>query len=564
MFLPSRGAIPVLVSIAVLTALTVGTVQSGGTVTIRAAATTVNAVRTTITLGGGLSVTGASGVALNPSTGLFYIGLTGTIVGGCTGESNLTQGPGANQMSIVDAAQSRELAAVPTGGSPIWPTVDPDRQVVYMANSGTGTVTRHDESTGALLGTIRVGGKPHYGGLDYSTRLMLVSNTVRGSTAIADQNHASVVNTATDTIVREFEIGPGAHGMAVDQERNLAYASSVGNGAITVVDLATGLTLFSAIPNSIYGTAFGNNNMIARQAATRRLFQVNSQQSALGIIVVDEVTLAAERLIQFAGFGPAWGLWVDEPNRLLFAAFPGANAIGVADLDTLTHVATIPVGQCPYSVAVDPARLVGVAVNQGSPTVNATASLFDLCPVYSAVGRTVSGCSTTPTSGPSNLLGLADGDNLTLAWKNTGAATTLTLNVSGAYAGSLPLTSSAELFQYSNVPSGTYAFTIVGATASSNTVSLTFPGTCSAPQTPANFSVANNGRTITASWDLPASGAAPTSYRIDVTGAYVGSVPTTSRAVSGTVSAGTYTLSVAAVNGCGSSATTTTQTIVIS
>ena len=429
--------LPAHALIAVLTASSVGFAQRGGTFSDRsAAATTVNAVTTTIALGGGRAVRGAQGVALNASTGLVYVGLNGTIVRGCSGQGTANSGPGANQMSIIDLSQLREIGAVATGGAPIWPTVDPDRHVVYMANSGSGTITRHDETTGALLGTITVGGMPHQGGLDYSTRLMLVTNTVQVSEAIAGQNHASVVNTASDAVVREFEIGPGAHAVAVDQDRDLAYATSVGNGAVTVVNLATGLTEASAIPKSIYGAEDGNNNMIARQAATRRLFQVNGQRNAIGILVINEVTLALERLIQFGSFGPPWGLWVDEPNRLLFAAFPGSNAVGVVDLDTLTHVATVPVGTCPYSVAIDPGRRLGVAVNQGSPTEYSTASLFDLCPVYLAVGRRLTGCTDARLSLDSPANGSQPGLSFTIAgWAaDVGAGTGTGVDVIHTYA----------------------------------------------------------------------------------------------------------------------------------
>lgn len=61
--------------------------------------------------------------------------------------------------------------------------------------------------------------------------------------------------------------------------------------------------------------------MLARQAATRRLFQVNTQTGATGVIVVDEVTLTAERVISFSSNAIPWGMSVDEPNRLLFAHY---------------------------------------------------------------------------------------------------------------------------------------------------------------------------------------------------------------------------------------------------
>lgn len=359
----------------------------------------VNAVTSAVTLGGGRSVVGAEGIAIDPSTGLAYIGLNGNIVSGCEGDPSrgggVPIGAGASQMSIVDPSQAREIAAVPTGAAPIWPTVDPNRRVVYMMGSGgAGTVTVHNLLTGATIKTIVVGGKPHMGGLDYSTGLMVVGNTVRASNLVEEQNHATVLNMATDAISREFITAPAPHGVVVDQERDLIYFSAVGDGAIVVVNAATGQDLFSGIPKSAYGTAFGGNNMLARQAATRRLFQVNTQPGATGVLVVDEITLAAEKVVAFgASNAIPWGMSVDEPNRLLFAALPNANVIGVVDLDTLTHVANIPVGACPYAVAVDPERRRGVTTNQGTPTVNATASILNLCPVYHATGRIVAGCS---------------------------------------------------------------------------------------------------------------------------------------------------------------------------
>ena len=363
--------------------------------------TVVNAVTSTVTLGGGKAVTGAQGITLDASTGLVYIGLNGNIVSGCEGDvsiSGATPGPGAHQMSIVDPSLSREMAAVPTGAAPIWPTVDRKRGVVYMMGSGgAGTVTVHNAADGRTIKTITVGGKPHQGGLDNTSGLMVVGNTVRSSNVITEQNHATVVNTNTDTISRAFETSPAPHGVAVDQERHLAYFSAVGDGAIVALNSENGQVLFSGVPKQAYGTSFGGNNMLTRQAATRRLFQVNTQSGAIGLIVVDEVTLAAEKVISFGATSPIpWGLWVDEPNRLLFAALPNSNTVGVVDLDTLTHVVNVPVGACPYAVTVDPERRIGVTSNQGSPAQNSTASIFDLCPIYRATGRPATGCSPLP------------------------------------------------------------------------------------------------------------------------------------------------------------------------
>jgi hypothetical protein len=95
-------------------------------------------------------------------------------------------------------------------------------------------------------------------------------------------------------------------------------------------------------------------------------------------------------------------------------------------------------------------------------------------------------------------------------------------------------------------------------------VSVTFPGTCSgAPLAPANFLASRAGNVITVVWDPAASGPAPTSFVLSVTGSFVAAFPTTQRSLSGTVGPGTYTLRVSATNACGTSAPTVGQTLVI-
>ena len=127
----------------------------------------------------------------------------------------------------------------------------------------------------------------------------------------------------------------------------------------------------------------------------------------------------------------------------------------------------------------------------------------------------------------------------------------------------LPLGTS---FSFSGVPAGTYTFAVravntFGSSSASNAVTLSFPGTCTPPATPTDFIASKSGHTVFVSWSPPASGAAPTGYLLNVSGAIDGSFHTTNLAVSGAVPPGAYTLSVLAVNACGKSAGTTPQTI---
>jgi hypothetical protein len=174
-------------------------------------------------------------------------------------------------------------------------------------------------------------------------------------------------------------------------------------------------------------------------------------------------------------------------------------------------------------------------------------------------------------SAPSNLLGLVNGSSLTLAWRNTfggGAPSAHILDVSGAINISLPL-GPGNSFSFSGVPAGTYTLSLRarnagGASASSNPITLTFPGPCSgAPGTPENFLAYKVGNVVFVVWDPAATGPAPTGFVLNVTGSFVGPIPTTGRALSSPVAPGTYNVSVVATNLCGSSAPTAVQSVTV-
>jgi hypothetical protein len=173
-----------------------------------------------------------------------------------------------------------------------------------------------------------------------------------------------------------------------------------------------------------------------------------------------------------------------------------------------------------------------------------------------------------PPSAPDNFLALVNDSSLALSWRNTfagGAPLMLVLDVTGSLTTSLPL-GITDGFMFAGVPAGTYTLTLraVNAfgSAAAPPVTLTFPGPCSGlPGSPTNFAAYKVGTTIHVTWDPPATGAAPTSYVLNVGGSFAGSFVTGARAMSGAVGPGTYTLNVTAINPCGASAATATQSV---
>ena len=247
---------------------------------------------------------------------------------------------------------------------------------------------------------------------------------------------------------------------------------------------------------------------------------------------------------------------------------------------------TNPSGLVPTNHIIEgganPGEVLGtITTNSGAPIFTFTAPTGAF---YFRV-RATDGTQTSPTSdevrvfvnipvvpsAPADLVGLVNNTSLGLAWRNTyggGEPTSLVLDVSGTVATSIPL-GFAESFNFTGVPAGTYTLSLralnaTGSSAASNAITLTFPGPCSgAPLTPINFLAYKVGGAIVIVWDPATTGPAPTSYVVNVGGSFFGSLPTVARELTGAPGPGSYNLSVTAINACGASAPTATQTVVV-
>jgi hypothetical protein len=176
-----------------------------------------------------------------------------------------------------------------------------------------------------------------------------------------------------------------------------------------------------------------------------------------------------------------------------------------------------------------------------------------------------------PPSPPTRLTGMVNGSSVTLSWKRTfegGPPLDMLLDVSGSLTTTLSLGPS-DSFSFPAVPAGTYTFRVraangAGPSASSNAVTLSFPGGCSGvPHAPDNFLAYRIGSMVFVMWDPPDTGPAPTQYLVTVTGAFAGAFPTTARMISGAVGPGTYGLSVRTINPCGAGPATAEQIVTV-
>lgn len=179
--------------------------------------------------------------------------------------------------------------------------------------------------------------------------------------------------------------------------------------------------------------------------------------------------------------------------------------------------------------------------------------------------------SPTP---PTHLTGRVSGSSIGLAWKPSfggGPPDHIVLEVSGAYTGSVSVPAQ-ETFSANGLPPGTYTIVAHAANAHgvsdvSNAVTLSVPGPCSGPPSapaPERILAYRSGNVVGLVWDPPATGPAPDSYSLTVSGAFTGVVALgAQRFLEVPVPPGTYGLSLSAVNVCGVSPPSPVQFVTV-
>ena len=196
----------------------------------------------------------------------------------------------ANTSTIVDLKTLKPLGTVTTEGNPDAIFYEPTQKEVYTMNGTGKSVTVFDARTGKVVATIPLRAKPEAVALDVPTSRLFVNLEDTGTIGVIDikthtltttwpltgceeptglgydpKNHrlfsacANSVMTMTDSVsgkvVGTIPIGPGADGAAFDPATGFAFASSGGNGTVTIahLDNPNKLTVVQTLPTLVSG-----------------------------------------------------------------------------------------------------------------------------------------------------------------------------------------------------------------------------------------------------------------------------------------------------------------------
>jgi DNA-binding beta-propeller fold protein YncE len=125
------------------------------------------------------------------------------------------------------------VATAPTGKKPDVVLYDEATKRAFAADGESGDLTAIDAVSGAVAGTIALGGKPEFIAADGKGRLYV---------NLEDKAQIAVVDAAAMKVLAHYDLGPACEsptGLAMDQAGGRLF-SVCGNKTMVVVDAATG------------------------------------------------------------------------------------------------------------------------------------------------------------------------------------------------------------------------------------------------------------------------------------------------------------------------------------
>lgn len=236
----------------------------------------------------------------------------------------------------IGADSQRLSGSAATGEHPAHVVLDRAGSRAYVSNSGDDTVTAYDLRTMRRLATVPTGSFPHGMRISPDGSSLLVANMQGGSVTLVDLRQLRP--TAT------IPVGEAPVQVAFDRA-GAAYVSLNADDAVAKIDLATRRVVATRPtgvgPAQTYVTADGARLLVANQGT--------EQQPSDTMSVFDTRTMQLLATVT-TGSG-AHGIAVDPSSRYAFVTNMYDDDVAVVDLDELTVVSRIEVGDMPNGIS---------------------------------------------------------------------------------------------------------------------------------------------------------------------------------------------------------------------
>jgi YVTN family beta-propeller protein len=245
---------------------------------------------------------------------------------------------GADEISVVDLAQKREVAKVNIGAKSHHIEISPDGRWAYVT-AANDTVAVIDTRTDTLAATIAVPPGPMYTVFSPDGRFAYVTSMKGGM--------VSVLDVEAQKVIKEIPVGKGPDHAAITPDGRFLYVTNRNDGTVSVVDTQQG-SVVATIPvgKGPHGVA------VVERGGKLLAFVGNRGETTISII-----DPATNEVIETFDLGASPEHLTPSPDRkVLFIGSIPAKKLFVYDVERGKIVKAIDVGGEIHQIVVVPPR----------------------------------------------------------------------------------------------------------------------------------------------------------------------------------------------------------------
>ncbi len=272
------------------------------------------------------------------------------------------------------------VANISVGFNPMGIAYDQLNSEVYVANSGSGSVTAINAKTHLPIANITVGSFPDFVLFNPKNGDLYVSNL--GS------NYVSVIDGSQNKVVSNVTVGVSPWGIDYDYTTNDLYVANFGSNSTSVIDGSSN-TVIANITVGLrpIGVTFDSTN--------GNIYVTNSNSSTVSVIDASTRMLVHTIPVEFV---PVGIIYLKSSNSL-YVANGGSNTVSVIDAATNALRSNLTVAVGPSWMVFNPGDSQLYVSNFGSGTLSVINTTANKVSAYLTIGASPWGMAYNPSNG---------------------------------------------------------------------------------------------------------------------------------------------------------------------
>jgi YVTN family beta-propeller protein len=262
--------------------------------------------------------------------------------------TNYGTGPApGNTLTVIDLARLQPVATIDLGKQrrPHGITWLPDGRRVAVTTEGSGTLSIVDVAERRLTAAIPTGA-------EVSHQVAVTPDGARAFVANIGSGSVTVIDLDAGATLRSVPTGRGAEGVRVSPDGREVWVTNRAANTVSVLD-AVSLEVLATLPSAdfpirVMFTPDGTRALVTHaRSAELRVFDVASRREIVTVPITAPVIEGRDQVLAFEGSASPIGVLGDPDGRHVYVAAASADAVAVVDLDAGAVVRLIPVGREP-------------------------------------------------------------------------------------------------------------------------------------------------------------------------------------------------------------------------